>query len=178
MTATEKTPDQPYVRQRLNVIDVAIAFDAATLMEIPDPSADPDRPTQVDPNRIHMMTAGKEIAGNPGWELRLDARVGDVVRWHERTLSSNFDYAVLLYRYSAGNVISNPVLLLDETAVAYPANSVSEAPDPRPRTAKNYSWAAFVTGTGGDFYQFCFQIIDRGRPKGYFSWDLYITTDR
>lgn len=154
----------------MNVIDTVVAFDAATIAEkTRHPSTDPDHPTAVDAKHVYTLTKGQLIAGSPGNDLFISAGIGDVVRWREATLSANFDYSVLFYRYGdGGKLLSAPALLLSEAPPQYQ----DEGP-----SGHGHCWASFVTRTGSGTWDASFQILTRGELVGYFRWRPGLTIE-
>lgn len=178
MTVLETMATENGSAQVSVITNVMIAIDAATILEKYTPSTDPKNPTPVDAKYIYMTTKQDKVVGSPGGELKFRAHVGDVIRWRESTFSLNFDYSALLYEYrSQDQLLSTPAPLVSESVFPYPTPKQPGDPSFAQQKVKTHYWQATVQQTGNVTYTFCFQLLDRGKLMGYFSWDPYIVID-
>ncbi|MFI9205758.1 inclusion body family protein [Streptomyces sp. NPDC053048] len=176
-TDEEQAQDLP--REVSQIVNVLISFDAFTIHKrYPNPSQNPTSPTTVASNLIYMTTRQDRVIGYPGAELNVKATPGDIIRWRETTLSLNFDYSALLYKFvpqSGGNLISPPEVRVAERVVPVPKNGTT---DFEIQEIKDHYWTTDILKTGRVQYQFYFQLLDGKNRLGYFKWDPYITIER
>ena len=173
------------------IIDILCAIDATDIIaRYPNPSTDPDSPTAVSNTLIYMIVKqGSAISGNGQGELNVQAQVGDVIRWRETSLSSNFEYAVMFYNFSTSStdLITLPPQLIGGVTQS---GTVIQVPEPLPRQSTSappwlpsveenvpyHYWQSTVQSAGSVTYHWQFQIADRnGNVNGYFQWDPFIT---
>ncbi|WGS52155.1 inclusion body family protein [Paraburkholderia sp. D15] len=161
------------------VTDVLVSFDTATILQAyPNPSKNPDAPTQIDPRYVYMITnQDNVISGQAGGELDIKAQVGDLIRWRETSLSLGFETQAIFYRFigNVGNeLISTPTPRMAEASIPVP--NTSNPAVPTCQKVANYYWSSEMLKEGRVTYHFNFQIIDRAcKSNGCFSWDPFIS---
>jgi hypothetical protein len=161
------------------ITDVLVSFDTTEILRLcKNPSKDPNRPTQISPNQVFMITTQNNvISGQAGGELDLKAQVGDLIRWRETTLSLGFENSAIFYQFVAtgGNdLISTPTPR--EAEVTVPVPNPKDPVHPKNQHISNYFWSSETLKTGRVVYHFNFMICDRnGAVAGYFWWDPFIT---
>ncbi|KAF0249121.1 MAG: hypothetical protein FD167_1475 [bacterium] len=157
--------------------DILIAFDAEAI--VAKGKGTSDSPLYAGNENIYMITRhGSVLSGNAGGELNVQVAVGDVIRWRSSTLSQNFDYDVLLYRFESTDsnhkLLSNPESMSGD--INEPVPNTDNPLQPGKQDVTNYYWQATAKKIGSVTYNFFFMITDRsGNVYGYYRWDPFIT---
>lgn len=157
--------------------DILMAFDAEAI--IAKGTGTPDSPIYAGTENIYMITRkGNVVSGNAGGELRIQVAVGDNIRWRSTSLSGNFDYDVLLYKFEStdpnNDLMSEPTSM--SGTIHEPVPNKHDPLHPTSQLVTNYYWQAVTEQTGSITYHFHFMITDRnGKVLGYYMWDPFIT---
>ncbi|EST18846.1 inclusion body family protein [Streptomyces roseochromogenus] len=172
---TAEANEEALPAQASKIINVLISYDAFTIKErYPNPSQDPNNPTHVGHDLIYMTTRQDSIIGMPGAELNIAASPGDLIRWRETTLSLNFDYSALLYRYVSADqhLISPPQVRRIDARLPLPIPNSHEF---ETQDIEQHYWSTEVLKLGTVTYRFFFQLLDGKNRLGFFQWDPFIT---
>jgi hypothetical protein len=161
-------------------INILITIDTDRVLQISNPSKDPNNPTGIGHNLGYMVASGTTVNSGQGTgDLDFNALVGDTVRAFAVSGSDNFEDAVLLYgmpRFSGDQVFSvfayqnfvKSTVVAQGTTAPLPARIVDE---------EFWFFQASVIKKGTENYKVQFGLYTRdattGQPVlyGYFEWD-------
>lgn len=162
------------------IYDFLMIIDAKTIMDIyKTPSTDPNSPTVIQEadKVLFLLTTKGNTMGGQGQNIDFKARLSDVVRWRETTLSRNTGYNVQLY----------DVLLTSKKDLFTSPSSSSftfkiPVPNPSdPLNPKEYQeitdccWSATICDAGQASYEVYFAVRNRsGVVKGYFKCNFQV----
>ncbi len=166
------------MKEMSEIIDILIAVDTETILDVYGPNKDPERPVQINPNLVYMIVKqANALSCQAGGNLNVKAQVDDVIRWRETTLSLNSNSNAILYKYvpiAGGELISSALPRISEPEVPLP--NPNDPLNPSVQKIKSYYWTSDVLDQGRVIYTFRFFITDRKeKVVGYYSWDPYIT---
>ncbi|KAF0249120.1 MAG: aidA [bacterium] len=165
-------------------IDILIAVDAETILsKFSNNLGSQDNPTHTLDQYLRMIARHNNTLlgiGNSGIDIK--AEIGNNVRWRAASLSINFDYDVLIYRFSNPPLTQGQNLgyisvpeALDGT-IQEPVLNPDNPSQPVFREVTNYYWQSTIKKTGIIGYNFHFMITGRnGKVYGYFQGGGLIT---
>ena len=162
------------------IIDVLIAIDSNLILQTPKYSgpSNAENPIWItDPNLIYMITRqANALSGQAGNELQIKAKVKDVIRWRESTLSLKLNSEVVLYDFvttTGVNLFSMPRADVADAIIPLPdPNNILH---PKIQTVEDFYWHSDMLKAGDVVYHFKFIILDAsGNVKGYYAWDPFI----
>lgn len=160
------------------ILDVFAVFSAAEIVDAyPDPSSDPDFPTEVDGKYVHTVSPGVEFTRLSGNEVYLGLQPGDFARWRETAPELGTQYSALLYRCDIdGEFVDEFDPLVHLARQPHPGDVSARSEDFTTDVVKSHAWGMHVTGTGTGDFRFRFQIIEGSdKAVGYFCWPARIT---
>lgn len=165
---------------RQSVLNVTTIIDTEDVINnYPNPSTDPDDPTQIANNLAYMVATCGDVSSASGPHgLPIRAQPGDYVNWFGLSESNNFHNEIILYDvvfdhgatvFSTSNFIQLDVATM-EPSVSYP--------DSAPTQQKVPMWyaTAVVLKQGKGAYQLRFALYAPGESDtlelfGYFQWE-------
>ncbi|WP_150790570.1 inclusion body family protein [Pandoraea iniqua] len=159
------------------VTDVLVAIDTKAVLDRYGRNSSMSNPPLIDAKHVFMIVTHKNVvSGQAGGELDVAARIGDVIRWRENSLSLGFEESCIFYKFVSTQVklISDPSPR--EAEVKIPVPNPDDPSKPKKQQVSNYFWSCETLKTGRVTYHFQFQILDRsGNLCGCYQWDPFIS---
>jgi hypothetical protein len=192
MTTLERAQEIPVVEARPEVagvsqiLDTFIVFNAEDIIDKFGKGGSADKPIFVDYKKandvIYMNIREKNRgAAGGGAFLKIHAKMNDVIRWRESTLSRNAEYFALLYKYEhhSGDKLVDQVGFDRLDGLTVPLPDPNNPTQPKTQKISDYYWEAKVRREGTENYYFRFMLLTRNLEKvGFYYWDPTITTEK
>ncbi|MQL49281.1 hypothetical protein GEA64_15505 [Photorhabdus khanii] len=169
------------------VIDVESVIQFITNHRYLKVSMDPKNPTIINSGvYIATYTPKGGLTVSNSYNDTLTVPVNSYIRWRATTVSNNFDYSIVLYKFkklsSGPDIISIPSQIWSQRPgnkevpiIPSGVNANEEAPKLDFINIHDSYFHAIANSPGSERYTWCFAAYDGRDLLGYFQYDPYIT---
>ncbi|KFE61976.1 AidA/PixA family protein [Hyalangium minutum] len=168
-------------------VDILTVIDAKSIVEdFSNNRGSKDRPAGLGNNAgeyIYMLVKRSVVSGAEAYyELKVDVKTNDILRWRTASLTMNTGYSTLAYgmTVSAGaGLITSPQPFETSIKIPTPQLNGGSIGSVGTQPYKDFFFQTTAQQPGNVTYQIQFMLSDsEGKAWGYFTWDPYISISR